>query len=317
MQPMTKPDDDINPQPDNQPAKQDQSSLVAWVKNLLPFGDEKKSDGDDSLLEAIEELIEDDDTSQQSSVAIHERRLISNILQLRNLPVVDVMVPRADIVAIDVTSTKESLYQLLAQTPHSRIPVYKNDLDNIVGVINMKDLVTTLAGSSPQFDMKDIMRETLFVSPAMRVMDLLLQMRQSKVHTAFVVDEFGGVDGLITINDLIEAVVGEIDDEFEFSITPQLIERPDGSAIADGRYPIEDFENRYGNIFSENEEHEEIDTLGGLVAHLAGHVPARGEVLRHEESGIEFDVVDADPRRIVRLRLRNLPKKMAEHKEEE
>ncbi|MBI1214893.1 MAG: CBS domain-containing protein [Alphaproteobacteria bacterium] len=253
--------------------------------------------------------MEEQDDGPHSSVASHERRLIANILQLRDLPVVDVMVPRADIVAISLDAGKEELFSLLAQRPHSRIPVYKGDLDNIVGAINMKDIVANLA-THTAFEIRDIMRDVLVVSPAMRVMDLMLQMRQSKVHIAFVVDEHGGIDGLITINDLVEAIVGEIDDEYEFDISPQFIERPDGSAIADARYPLEDFEEQYGDLFSENEEHEDIDTLGGLITYLAGHVPSRGEVIRHS-SGVEFDIIDADPRRVMRVRIRNLPKKDA------
>jgi CBS domain containing-hemolysin-like protein len=199
------------------------------------------------------------------------------------------------------------LLSLLSQKPHSRIPVYKDDLDNIVGVINMKDLVTQMTKGG-DFEIRDIMREALVVSPAMRVMDLLLQMRQSRVHIAFVVDEFGGVDGLITINDLVSAIVGEIDDEFDFDIAPQIIERPDGSAIVDARLPLTDFEQKYGEVFTEDDEHEEADTLGGLVSYIAGRVPARGEIITHD-SGIEFEVIDADPRRIMRLRVRNLPQK--------
>ncbi len=281
--------------------------LFKWVRNLLPAKEDRHTD--DSLRDAIEELIEEKEDAPQSAVAAHEKRLISNILQLRDLPVIDMMVPRADIVAISIDASKDELYALISQKPHSRIPVFKGDLDNIVGAINMKDMVINLV-SDTGFEIKDIMRDVLVVSPAMRVMDLMLQMRQSKVHIAFVVDEFGGIDGLITINDLVESIVGEIDDEFEFDITPQFIERPDGSAIADARYPIEEFEKQYGDIFAENEEHEEVDTLGGLVTYIAGHVPSRGEVIRHD-SGVEFDVIDADPRRITRVRIRNLPKKEA------
>lgn len=299
---------EAQPQPPPTPEQEDsESSLFDWVKSLLPTKDSTSSD--DSLRDAIEELIEEEDGPPQSAVAMHERMLISNILQLRDLPVVDVMVPRADIVAIDINVPREGLYQLMAERPHSRLPVYKDDLDSILGVIHMKDLVAHMTAGAA-FEIKDILRDALMVSPAMRVMDLLLQMRQSKVHIAFVVDEFGGIDGLITINDLIEAIVGEIDDEFDFEITPQIIERPDGSAIADARFPLTEFEARYGDLFSENEEHKEVDTLGGLVTYIAGHVPARGEIVRHEDSGLEFDILDADPRRVMRLRVRNLPKKI-------
>jgi CBS domain containing-hemolysin-like protein len=289
--------------PEKKPEDGEDHSLVTWMKSLLPV----KSSNDDSLRDAIEELIEDDDTSGQSAVARHERRLISNILQLRDLPVLDVMVPRADIVAIEITAPREDLIKLLAEKPHSRIPVYKGDLDNIVGFVHIKDLVALMADGAP-FELKDIMRDVLVVSPSMRVMDLLLQLRQSKVHIAFVVDEFGGIDGLITISDLIEAIVGEIDDEYGFDIVPQLIERPDHTAIADARYPIKSFETKYGNVFFEDEENEEVDTLGGLITSIAGYVPSRGEIIRHS-SGIEFEILDADPRRVTRVRVRHLPKK--------
>lgn len=298
-----------NPHPPSSSVQEDKDEvgLFDWVKNLLPG--KSSGNNDDSLRDAIEELMDEEDRPPQSSVAAHERTLISNILQLRDLPVVDVMVPRADIVAIDINISKEDLYQLMAERPHSRLPVYRDDLDNILGVIHMKDLVANYMGKSSS-DIKEIIRDALVVSPAMRVMDLLLQMRQSTVHIAFVVDEFGGIDGLITINDLIEAVVGEIDDEFDFEITPQLIERPDGSAIADARFPLEEFERRYGDVFAENEDHKEVDTLGGLVTYIAGHVPTRGEIIPHLPSGIEFEIIDADPRRIMRLRVKNLPPKI-------
>ena len=292
-----------SPVPEENEEKGPEKGLVTWVKSLLPV----KSVNDDSLRDAIEELIEEEDTTPQSAVARHERRLISNILQLRDLPVAKMMVPRADIVAIDISSPREDLVKLLSEKPHSRIPVYKGDLDNIIGFVHIKDIVANIADGNP-FELKDIMRDVLVVSPSMRVMDLLLQLRQSKVHIGFVVDEFGGIDGLITISDLIEAIVGEIDDEYDFDIDPQLIERPDGSAIADARYPIKTFEAKYGNVFNEDDENENIDTLGGLVTALAGHVPSRGEIIRHS-SGIEFEVLDADPRRVTRVRIRHLPKK--------
>lgn len=285
-------------------SEESSSGLITWMKSLLA---PKKDNSAESLREAIEELIEEKEDTPQSSGAVHERRLISNILQLRDLPVVDVMVPRADIVAIDINAPRQHLINLLAEKPHSRIPVYKDDLDNIIGVVHIKDMVANIAGGH-DFELKDIMREAMMVSPAMRGMDLLLHLRKSKVHIAFVVDEFGGIDGLITINDLIEAIVGEINDEYEFEIEPQLIERPDGSAIADARYPIKSFEAKYGDVFHEDNENEDIDTLGGLVTSLAGHVPSRGEVIRHS-SGIEFEIIDADPRRVMRVRIRRLPKK--------
>lgn len=287
--------------PDAGPRSAGEPAVLRWVRRLFPV-----NRNDNSLREALEELMgEDDNNASGSSVALHERKLIANILELRDLPVQDIMVPRADMVAVDIDTTRDQLFALLRQKPHSRIPVFKGDMDNVVGAIHMKDLVIGLARGET-FELRDIMRDVLVVSPAMRVMDLFLQMRQSKTHMAMVIDEFGGIDGLITINNLIEVVVGEIDDEFDFDIEPQLIERPDGSLLADARFPIEDFEERYGKILTE-EERENIDTLGGLVISIAGRVPARGEVIPHS-NGMEFEVVDADPRRVTRVRLRGLPK---------
>jgi len=301
-----------SPVPEEGPDKNqpENGGLVTWVKSLLPV----KSVNDDSLRDAIEELIEEEDDSPQSAVARHERKLISNILQLRDLPVSKIMVPRANIVAIDIAAPREDLVALLAEKPHSRIPVFKGDLDNVIGFVHIKDIMAHISDGNP-FELKDIMRDVLVVSPAMRVMDLLLQLRQSKVHIAFVVDEFGGIDGLITIGDLIEAIVGEIDDEYDFDIDPEMIERPDRTAIADARYPLKSFEAKYGNVFAEDEANEKVDTLGGLVTAIAGHVPSRGEIIRHA-SGIEFEVLDADPRRVTRVRIRHLPKKEEEAKAE-
>jgi CBS domain containing-hemolysin-like protein len=299
-----------NPPSEQNEDKGQEGGLVTWVKSLLPA----KTSNDDSLRDAVKELIEEEDSSRQSAVARHERKLISNILQLRDLPVSKVMVPRADIVAIDIATPREELIKLLAEKPHSRIPIYKGDLDNIIGFVHIKDLVANVADGN-LFELKDIIRDVLVISPSMRVLDLLLQLRQSKVHIAFVVDEFGGIDGLITISDLIEAIVGEIGDEYDFDIDPQLIERPDGSVIADARYSIKSFEAKYGNTFAEDDENEKVDTLGGLITTIAGHVPSRGEIIRHS-SGIEFEVLDADPRRVTRVRIRHLPKKEEAAKQE-
>ena len=280
-------------------------SIIKTIRNLLMA---KQVNNDDSLREAIEELIDEEElNSPLSAVAEHERMLISNILQLRDLPVIDVMIPRADIISIDINTSKEELMDILQETPRSRIPVCDGGLDNLVGVVYTKDIIANIAKGG-EFKVRDIMVEPLVISPAMRVMDLLIQFKRSKVHIAFVVDEFGGIDGLITINDLTEAIVGEIDDEHDFEIEPQLIERNDGTIIADARYDIEDFEEKYGQIFEGDECRENVDTLAGLIINIAGHMPTRGQIVVHETSGAEFYIIDADPRKILRVRIRNLPK---------
>ena len=279
-------------------------SILNTIKDLLIV---KQVNSDDALRDAIEELIEEEELDTPlSAVAVHERLLISNILQLRDLPVIDVMIPRADIISIDINYSKEEIMHLLQETPRSRIPVCDGGLDNLVGVVYTKDIIANIA-KGDDFKVKDVMVEPLVVSPAMRVMDLLIQFKRSKVHIAFVVDEFGGIDGLITINDLIEAIVGEIDDEHDFEIDPQLIERNDGTIIVDARYDIEDFEEKYGELFIDDENREDVDTLAGLVINIAGHMPTRGEIIIHEPTGIEFYIIDADPRKILRIRIKNLP----------
>lgn len=280
--------------------RKDKKSLV---RKLIPFI--KKDKHDNNTREAIEDLIENADQNDESSIEEHERALISNVLELRDLPVVEVMVPRADIIAVDIQTTSEELFELLGEKPHSRVPVYEDDLDNIVGAVHMKDIVGSFKKNRGSFRLRDILRNVLIVSPAMRVMDLLMQMRQSRVHLAMVVDEFGGIDGLIAINDLIEGIVGEIDDEHDLDVQPQAIERPDGTILADARFQLEDFEQRFDRYW-DTEEEEENDTLGGLVSFIAGHVPALGETVKHPESGMEFEILEATPRRIGRMRIRNL-----------
>ncbi|MGH6930289.1 MAG: transporter associated domain-containing protein, partial [Dongiaceae bacterium] len=169
----------------------------------------------------------------------------------------------------------------------------------------IKDVLTCLVDEQP-FDLKSILREVLFVAPSMRALDLLLQMRLSRIHMALVVDEFGGIDGLMTIEDVVEEIVGEIEDEHDVDQGPKMLARPDGSLLADARTTIDEFEERVGLVLSEEEREQDIDTLGGLVFALTGHVPTRGESITHS-SGVVFEVVEADPRRVRRLRVRNLP----------
>ncbi len=250
----------------------------------------------------IEELIEESEEPEQT-VASHERTLLSNILRLKDLSAYDVMVPRADIIAVDVNTPLEEVLDLLAKRAHSRVPVYRDTLDEVVGMLHIKDVLAGLRGETPA-RLSELVRDVLIIAPSMPVLDLLLEMRQKRQHMALVVDEFGGIDGLITIEDLVEEIVGDIEDEHEIEESPQLIERPDGSYLADARLPLEQFEERLGRVVDE-EEGDDIDTLGGLVFSLAGRIPARGELLRHP-AGFEFEVVDADPRRIRRLRVRRI-----------
>ncbi|RKQ68709.1 CBS domain protein [Oceanibaculum indicum] len=267
----------------------------------------RRRPADSGMRDTIEGLIEGNG-GEQHAIGPDEQQLIANILGLREITAVDVMVPRADIVAVPEDISLADLVKEMTKAAHSRMPVYRETLDDVVGMVHIKDVLQYWGAQKP-VTLKNLLRKVLFVSPSMRALDLLLQMRAARIHLALVVDEFGGIDGLITIEDLVEQIVGEIDDEHDVIEAPKLIEHRDADGtrwlLADARATVEEFEEIVGEVLDE-EEREETDTLGGLVFMLAGRVPARGEVLRHD-SGIEFEVTDVDPRRIKRLRIRNLP----------
>ncbi|MCB9973394.1 MAG: HlyC/CorC family transporter [Rhodospirillales bacterium] len=275
---------------------------MAWLKTLL----KSKSPQDTSLREALEEVIEEFEDHPEHHIAVHERILISNVLKLRDMTVFDVMVPRADIVAISLDTENKDLLALLSEKQYSRLPVYRDNLDDVIGTIHIKDILAELAQGHQNFKLKDLIRSVPIVSPAMPVLDLMLQMQQSTKHLALVVDEYGGIDGLVTIGDLVESIVGEIDDEFQNETQPALIRNADGTLIVDARYDLDEFEEEFGKILPDDER-EDIDTLGGLAFALAGRIPARGEILTHEQSGLRLEILDADPRRVNRLKIRDLP----------
>mgnify|MGYP000618817334 CR=1 FL=1 len=273
----------------------------------------KTRQGEAQLRETLEEIIDEiKDVEREeisgAPISSDERVMLSNILRLRHLTAYDVMVPRADIVAVDLETPLDELIDVMSRAGHSRLPVYRDTLDEVVGIVHIKDLLHTMRErkEAGAFDLVDLVRRILVVAPSMRVLDLLLEMRLSRVHMALVVDEFGGIDGLVTIEDLVEEIVGEIEDEHDVAVGPKLIERPDGSLIADARTTVEEFEEKVGPVLSDEEREEDIDTLGGLLFSLAGRVPDRGELVEHPHSGITFEVLEADPRRVKRLRVRNL-----------
>ena len=260
---------------------------------------------DTSLREAIEEYIDEEPQSLEADAeTLHERALLSNILALRDISVDKVMVPRADIIAIDVGANKEELFALIAEGQVSRLPVFKDTLDDVIGTIHLKDIVAAQS-SGKDFVIGENITEIPIVSPAMPILDLLLTMRQSRRHMALVVDEYGGIDGLVTIGDIVESVLGEIEDEHDTQEDPQLMPDTDGSVMADARVSIDHFENEYGTLLNDDER-SESDTLGGLVFAIAGRVPVRGEVLTHD-TGMEFEIIDADPRRVNVIRIRKIP----------
>src|SRR5919198_3906697 len=262
----------------------------------------KRRDSEAALREAIEEFIEESETTDDQPAA-GESSLLLNILKLGEKTAYDVMTPRVDIRAAPEDIDFRGLIQLVREHGHSRVPIYRNDLDDIVGIVHIKDVLPYIF-EPETFQLQKIMRAPMFVAPSIRVLDLLLQMRLSRAHIALVVDEFGGIDGLVTIEDLVEEVIGEIEDEHDVVRGPSLVQRPDGTWLADARTKIEEFEERVGPVLTEEERMHDIDTLGGLVMSLTDRVPSRGELVTHA-SGNAFEVIDADPRRIKRLRVRN------------
>lgn len=260
----------------------------------------RRSRIDDSApRDSLDEIIEE---REESEIPLDdaERTLLANILSLRDRSVEDVMVPRADIVAIESRASLDEAIQFMTREGHSRLPVYRDTLDDAIGMVHIRD-VLAWRGEEASFHLGKILRRVLFVAPSMKVLELLLEMRVKRSHMALVVDEFGGVDGLVTIEDLVEEIVGEIEDEHDRAPEPGIVRRADGTFDADARTPIEVLEEEFGGVLSD-EEREEIDTMGGLVFAIAGRVPIRGELITHP-SGVEFEVLDADPRRIRRLRV--------------
>lgn len=255
--------------------------------------------------EALVEGDEDGPPEEGGAEALDagERALLGNVLKMRGKTAYDVMVPRADIVAMPEDLTLEQAIRLIQREGHSRLPVYRHSLDDVVGMIHIKDVFAAVGRDAP-FSLQAILRRPLLVVPSVPVLDLLLQMRVARMHLALVVDEYGGIDGLVTIEDLVETIVGDIADEHDEETPPQAVERPDGSLDLDARMPVEAFEERMGPILTEEERGADIDTVGGLVLTIAGRVPARGELVSHVSSGLEFRVLEADARRIRRLRVR-------------
>ncbi len=227
------------------------------------------------------------------------------IWNLRQLRVEDVMVPKADIKSVPVTITKEDLVNVFRDTGLTRLPVYNGTLDTPLGFAHLKDIALKhgFNGSGGRLALKTMLRPLLFVPPSMPIGVLLTKMQADRIHMALVIDEYGGTDGLVTIEDLIEQVIGEIEDEHDQDEGAfWLIEKP-GCYLAQAKTPLDEFQQEIGRDLSDVEEvdTEEVDTLGGLVFMLLGRVPARGEVINHP-AGVEFEIVDADPRRVKRLR---------------
>src|SRR5467141_4985389 len=304
---------------------------------VVPEGEVLRPAADNWLMRAIRTLfgwkpgsVRDDlqvvlDASTPDDVGFSaiERTMLRNILGLHERRIADVMIHRADIIAVKRDTPLGELMSLFESAAHSRLVVYNETLDDPEGIVHIRDLLAFMTARARAIDAgktkrkkplpagldlravdlalpladANIIRKLLFVPPSMRAIDLLAQMQASRIHLALVVDEYGGTDGLVSIEDIVEQIVGEIDDEHDSDEPPAIVRQADNSFIADARTPVRELESHLGLKLLKPEEEEDIDTLGGLVFALLGRVPARGELIRHP-AGLEFEVLDADPRRV-------------------
>lgn len=267
------------------------------------------------VLEDVAEAFENREERGQAVDAAQKTMVIAAASFTEKLHAGDVMTPRADIVALDVSTTLGDAARLFADSQHSRLPVFRETLDDPIGFVHVKEVIALLAPNGdghPVAKFGDrvlsrIKREILFVPPSMPLPTLLLTMKSRRIHLALVIDEYGGTDGLVSIEDIVEQIVGEIDDEHDIDDSDKIIARPGGVFEADGRASVEALEKRTGARFAlEDHEDGDVETVAGLVAAIAARVPQRGEVLRHP-IGYDFEVLDADPRRVKRLRVRPAP----------
>ena len=259
-------------------------------------------DSEQTLREEIEEAIDEAEESHQvaGDLTPVERQMLRNLLHFGDETAGDICVTRGDIVSVPSTISFEDLVQAFAEAEHSRLPVYGDSLDEIVGMVHIKDVFSATIDTDRDRSIQSLMRIPLFVPESMGVIDLLARMRAQRIHLAIVVDEFGGTEGLVTIEDVVEEIVGEIEDEHDIEEAGMLSRLDEGVWEADARIELEDLAEAVDARLVWEED--EVDTLGGLVFLLAGHIPARGESVLHP-SGWRLEAIDSDPRKILRVRL--------------
>lgn len=273
------------------------SSPLDWLRNLFSCKHEA------SLKDAIEEAIEEHAENSDEEMAPQERVMLHNVLEFGETTVSDIMIPRPDIVAVPHDISFDALKAHIIEQRHTRTPVYQDTLDHVLGFLHVKDLIPILSGDKP-YHMRTYLRTMLYVPPSMKVLDLLAKMRAAGSHMAIVVDEHGGTDGLVTMEDVVEEIVGDIHDEHdEDEIAGDGIQKISDKIIeVSGRMHIDQLARHMGQILVTEEDAGEFDTLAGLIAAKLGRVPTRGEVVPHT-GGLKFEIVDADPRRIRRVRV--------------
>ncbi len=297
--------------------KPERPSLVSRIRAL--FGIDEPS-----VREGLEEALEE--SAADAELSAHERTMLKNVLRLHEVRVKDIMIPRADIISVSMNRTLGDVLALFRAAEHSRLPVYGETLDDPRGMVHIRDFVDYIAESAgfaadrkeadapaPQqsggvdfsatLESAKITRPVLFVPVSMPALDLLVKMQASRTHMALVIDEYGGTDGLVSLEDIVEVVVGDIEDEHDDVAPPSIEAAADGAFVADARAALTDVEAAMGHDFDVDGDSEDIETIGGLIAARAGRVPVRGEVLIIDEQ-VECQILDADPRRLKRIRLR-------------
>ena len=274
------------------------------IPKFLRHSNHEKKQLDEELEQFVAKRINDDDSNGKT--LSHENELLKNLAGLRGINASDVMIPRVDIVSVAMSDDFNEIVKQLIKTNHSRVPVRNESLDDIVGILHIKDVLANLFLQEKK-DIKSLLRKPIFVSPSISLLDLLYEMRVKRRHLALVVDEYGGIDGLVTIEDLVEELVGDIEDEHDLSTECRLEKMQDGSIVLEARITMDLIEDLLSSIRKED-LNEEIETLGGFIINIAGRVPVKGEVIKYSPSGLKFEILEADPRKVILVKLRGLNK---------
>ena len=293
--------------PDDSSTSAEQGGRLWHGLRSLLFGD----NGEPTLRDQIEEAIEEheDEVPSEGDLSTVERQMLRNLLHFGERTVGDIAVPRGEIIAVDETSSFDELVTAFADAGHSRLPVYREKLDHVVGMVHIKDVFAILAThETPPPTIASLIREPRYVPESMGVLDLLAEMRATRTHLAIVLDEYSGTEGLVTIEDLVEEIVGDIEDEHDEEPEALFFPLEGGCWEADARAELEDVADAIDPKLAEIEE--DVDTLGGMASVLAGHVPQPGEIVDHD-SGWRLEIIDGDAKRVTRLRL-HPPPAMAE-----
>ena len=279
---------------------EDASSSRSWFQNLRSIVFRREPSLRDQIEDAIEEA-EDGEAPAHGDLSAIEREMLRNLLHFGERTVGDVAVPRSDIIAVPTTISFADLVKAFADAGHSRLPVYRDNLDDVTGMVHIKDVFAILARNrKPPATITKLIRQPLYVPAARGVLDVLADMRAKRIHLAIVIDEYSGTEGLVTIEDIVEEIVGDIEDEHDDAPVEMLVNVEDGIWEADARAELEDVANIIDPRLGEVDE--DVDTLGGLAFVLAGHVPHVGELLLHD-SGWRLEITEGDERRVMRVRL--------------